>query len=227
LAGKYFFLFIPGIGEKPFAVFSAEEKSIVVKTVGKFTDHLAQLSPGSALYLRGPYGRPFPALEDRIVVLVGGGTGIASLLEIAKLLEKRNELHFLLGGRSAKDLFDLHQFSKLGSVKVSTNDGSQGHRGFVSDLLSEWDAAFGAPRKGKPVYVICGPEPMVETCFKQLSPVADPQDIWGAIEYMTSCGVGICGKCASPSGALTCIDGPFMQYLAFQRAFSGASIQPV
>jgi dihydroorotate dehydrogenase (NAD+) catalytic subunit len=159
--------------------------------------------------------------------MIGGGTGIASLLEIARLLAGRNELHFLLGGRSARDLFDLPLFADIGSVKVSTNDGSQGHRGFVSDLLSEWTAAPGTPRKSNPVYVICGPEPMVEACFKQLAPVADPNDMWGSIEYMTSCGVGICGKCASPSGALTCIDGPFMQYPAFQRASSGVCTRPV
>lgn len=210
LAGRYFFLHVPGVGEKPFAVFSAEEKSVVVKVVGRFTTHLSAMPLGSELFLRGPYGCPFPALENRPVVMVGGGTGIASLLEIGKLLQGKNRLAFLLGGRSSGDLFDLNEFSALGAVGAATNDGSEGRSGFVSELLKE-HLTPGA------VYVLCGPEPMVEACFKLLVPGTPPENIWAAIEYPTSCGVGICGKCASPNGSLTCIDGPFLRYPAFQR----------
>jgi dihydroorotate dehydrogenase (NAD+) catalytic subunit len=217
LGGKYFFLFIPGVGEKPFAIFSAEEKSVVVKAVGRFTKHLAEVAPGSMIYLRGPYGKPFPRFQNRAVVLVGGGTGIASLLEIGKLLRKGNHLHFLFGGRTRDDLFDLDQFSALGAVKVATNDGSAGHKGFVSDLLSQWMGEDSARGGGKPLYVLCGPEPMVEACFKLLEGKVDPDEVWAAIEYPTSCGVGVCGKCASPSGLLTCIDGPFLTTPGFQR----------
>jgi dihydroorotate dehydrogenase subfamily 1 len=221
LAGQYFFLFIPGVGEKPFAVFSAEEKSIVVKVVGRFTEHLARLPVGGDLFLRGPYGRPFPEIANRTIVMVGGGTGIASLLEIGLRLKEKNKLHFLLGGRSAKDLFDTAQFSAIGSLKLATNDGSAGHRGFVSDLLADWLAEPAS--ESHPLYVLCGPEPMVQAAFTLLRPVAKPDDIWAAIEYITSCGVGICGKCASPSGALTCIDGPFMQLPAFERRTGAAA----
>ena len=218
LAGKYFFLFLPGVGEKPFAVFSADEKSIVVKAVGRFTQHLAQLSVGSELYLRGPYGRSFPEVANRTVVMVGGGTGIASLLEIGLRLKATNELHFLLGGRTGTDLFDTEQFSEIGSLRLATNDGTAGHRGFVSDLLSDWLAE--PARTNPPLFILCGPEPMVQAGFKLLRPVAKPEDVWAAIEYITSCGVGICGKCASPSGALTCIDGPFLTMPAFERRAS-------
>jgi dihydroorotate dehydrogenase subfamily 1 len=215
MAGKYFFLFIPGVGEKPFAVFSAEEKSIVVKVVGRFTQHLAQLKAGSELFLRGPYGRPFPEIANRTVVMVGGGTGIASLLEIGLRLKAKNQVHFLLGGRTATDLFDLEQFSAIGSLKLATNDGTAGHRGFVSDLLADWLAKTAG--QNPPLFILCGPEPMVQAGFKLLRPVAKPEDIWASIEYITSCGVGICGKCASPSGALTCIDGPFLTMPAFEQ----------
>jgi len=219
LAGKYFFLFVPGTGEKPFAIFCAKEKSIVIRVAGRFTEALNRLPVGTPVYLRGPYGRQFPYLENHEVVLVGGGTGIASLLEIGRRLHGKNQLHFLLGGRTAKDLFDLPKFSELGSVRLATNDGSEGHCGFVSHLLEEWNAQ----RRPKATYVLCGPEPMVEACFELLKNDVDPTQIWGAIEYMTSCGVGICGKCASPSGLLTCIDGPFMQYPSFHRRFGHCS----
>ncbi len=221
LAGKYFFLFIPGVGEKPFAVFSAQERSIIVKVVGEFTGHLARLTPGTELFLRGPYGAGFPLVDNRPVVLVGGGSGIASLLEIAELLEGNNDLHFALGGRTEQDIFDVDKFSQLGAVQLATNDGSKGHHGFVSDLVSEWLRHASPTERAEAVYVICGPEPMVEACFKLLAPVAEARNIWGAVEYMTSCGVGICGKCASPNGNLSCIDGPFMQLPAFQQRAGG------
>jgi dihydroorotate dehydrogenase (NAD+) catalytic subunit len=58
---------------------------------------------------------------------------------------------------------------------------------------------------------------MVKACFRVEDGLAESHQILGSVEYMTSCGVGICGKCASPSGALTCIDGPFMNVAEFQR----------
>jgi dihydroorotate dehydrogenase (NAD+) catalytic subunit len=57
---------------------------------------------------------------------------------------------------------------------------------------------------------------MVRACFQVELKLVDSHQILGSIEYMTSCGVGICGKCASPSGALTCIDGPFLSLAEFQ-----------
>lgn len=214
LAGKYFFLTIPGVGEKPFAIFSAEEKSVVIKVVGRFTQYLSQVPVGSRIFLRGPYGTSLPPIANRTVVLVGGGTGIASLYEVCQLLKPANRLHMFLGGRSAGDIFELEKFERFGPVQVSTNDGSKGHSGFVTDLLRQWLSANGNGR-AESVFILCGPEPMVQAGFSVLSPVANGNDILAAIEYPTSCGVGICGKCASPSGALTCIDGPFMTLPAF------------
>jgi len=223
LAGKYFFLCIPGVGEKPFAIFSAEEKSVVIKTVGRFTEYLSKLPVGSELFLRGPYGRAIPTFKNKKVVLVAGGTGIASVLEVGYLLHGQNSLHFMFGGRSAGDLFDVEQFERIGKVEVATNDGTKGHRGFVTDLLKQWLAANANTNDA--VIVLCGPEPMVEASFKLLKPAVAPENIWAAIEYATSCGVGICGKCASPSGALTCIDGPFLQAPAFESRHPGAPFQ--
>jgi dihydroorotate dehydrogenase (NAD+) catalytic subunit len=59
---------------------------------------------------------------------------------------------------------------------------------------------------------------MVMRSFELQKAVASPDRIWGSIEYLTSCGVGICGKCASPSGALSCIDGPFLPLSDFYGA---------
>jgi dihydroorotate dehydrogenase (NAD+) catalytic subunit len=149
--------------------------------------------------------------------MIGGGTGIASLYEIGKRLEGHSDMVFLLGGRTSKDIFDLERFEALGKVQVATDDGSMGSEGFVTQLLKDWLDNSSAESSNKPIYVACGPEPMIEASFKLLRQSVPAEDIWGSVEYMTSCGVGICGKCASPSGLLTCIDGPFLQLEGFER----------
>ncbi len=211
LAGRFFFLCLPGVGEKPFAVFSASERSIIVRTVGVFTRQLAELKAGSEILTRGPYGAGVPDFSGRTLVFAGGGTGTASLLEIAHKLRSGNEQMFVLGARSRDQLYDLEKFERLGPVRVATDDGTAGFHGFVPDLLQTVldEIPPGA------VFINCGPEPMVLRCFEIQRRIASAGDIIGSIEYMTSCGVGICGKCASPSGALSCIDGPFMALAEF------------
>ncbi|MEK7751836.1 MAG: hypothetical protein AAB654_07965, partial [Acidobacteriota bacterium] len=212
LAGKFFFLCLPGIGEKPFAIFSASEKSIVVRTVGEFTAQLARLPAGAEILVRGPYGRGVPAFENKTVVFVAGGTGIASILEIAHKLRPANRQVFLLGARTRAHLFDVEKFERLGPVRLATDDGSAGHHGYVPELLPEVVAGL---EREQLVFINCGPEPMVRRCFDIQREIAPGDRIIASIEYMTSCGVGICGKCASPSGALTCVDGPFLPYPEF------------
>ena len=212
LAGKFFFLCLPGAGEKPFAIFSASERSVIVRTVGVFTRQLAELKPGAEILLRGPYGSGVPAFTGRTVVFIGGGTGSASLLEIAHKLRPGNRQMFLLGARSRDQLYDLDKFERLGPVRVATDDGSAGFPGFVPGLLQTVLAEI--PEGA--VFIDCGPAPMVLRCFEIQRPLAAADHIIGSIEYMTSCGVGICGKCASPSGALSCIDGPFMPLREFE-----------
>jgi dihydroorotate dehydrogenase (NAD+) catalytic subunit len=212
LAGRFFFLCLPGTGEKPFAVFSAAERSIVVRAVGRFTEALAGLSAGAEILVRGPYGRGVPSFENSTIVYVAGGTGIASILEIAHQFGAGNRQVFLLGARTGTHLFDLDKFERLGPVHLATDDGSLGHHGYVPDLLP----AVVAERAGEPlVFINCGPEPMVRRAFDIQREFAPEERIFGSIEYMTSCGVGICGKCASPSGALSCVDGPFLEWREF------------
>ena len=221
LAGKFFFLCLPGLGEKPFAIFSASEKSVVVRTVGIFTEHLAKLQPGAEILLRGPYGKGVPVFENSTLVFAGGGTGIASILEIAHKLKPSNKHLFLLGARTRSHLFELDTFRRLGSAFLATDDGSLGHHGYVSDLIGEALAGVPASEIPRLVFINCGPEAMVRRCFEIQRELVPPEHLIGSIEYMTSCGVGICGKCSSPSGALTCVDGPFLNEREFQRATAG------
>jgi dihydroorotate dehydrogenase (NAD+) catalytic subunit len=182
--------------------------------VGVFTKHLASAKVGDELLLRGPYGRPVAPVADCAEhLLVGGGTGIASLLEIGYKLAGVSPLTFVLGGKSKADLFGLTQFAKLGRVVLATNDGSTGHAGHASVALQAV-LREGSPRRWG--FINCGPEPMIRACAEVEQAYAPRERILAAIEYMTSCGVGICGKCAAPSGQLSCIDGPFMPLAAFE-----------
>ena len=216
LAGKFFFIMLPEVGEKPFAIFSAAERSVIVRTVGVFTGQLRKLEVGSKLFLRGPYGKPLPRLRNKTIVLIGGGTGTASLLEIALDYKSGNELAFVLGARSGSGFFGLDQFRALGPVHLATNDGSMGFGGNVHEALLDLAPSLSKAPSEDLVFINCGPEKMVKACFDVELKFADSLQIFGSIEYMTSCGVGICGKCASPSGALTCIDGPFLSLAEFQ-----------
>ncbi|HSB16500.1 MAG TPA: hypothetical protein VLE22_18760 [Bryobacteraceae bacterium] len=210
LAGRYFFLCVPGVGEKPFAILSAAAKTILIRTVGTFTAFLEKAPLGTRILLRGPYGAPLPRFENRNLVLVGGGTGTASLLEIAYANRYANDVRFLLGARTRDGFFDLDDFREVGDVLLATDDGSEGYHGTVSDLLRHVMEAEAGWSRDRLEFVNCGPDGMVHSCIAIQREVAEPEHIWGSIEYMTSCGVGICGKCASPSGSLTCIDGPFV-----------------
>jgi dihydroorotate dehydrogenase (NAD+) catalytic subunit len=220
LAGKFLFLCVPGVGEKPFAVFSCSEKSVVIRTVGEFTRHLAGMSEGQEIFVRGPYGKGVPVFEDATLVFAGGGTGIASLLEIAHQQRASNEEYFVLGARTRAHLCDVEMFESLGPVLMATDDGSAGFRGFVPDLLRDVVAELPAERRRRLAFINCGPEPMVRKCFEIERELVSDDRIIGSIEYITSCGVGICGKCSSPSGALTCVDGPFLVLSEFENVRS-------
>jgi dihydroorotate dehydrogenase (NAD+) catalytic subunit len=131
-------------------------------------------------------------------------------------LAPSNRQVFLLGAKTREQFFDIERFERIGPVFLATDDGSLGRRGFVPELLPEVVAGIPAAERQRIAFINCGPEPMVWRCFDIQREMVSGDRILGAIEYMTSCGVGICGKCASPSGALSCIDGPFMPWREFQ-----------
>jgi dihydroorotate dehydrogenase (NAD+) catalytic subunit len=217
LSGQFYFLFVPGRGEKPFAVFDAAERSIVIKVVGSFTQYLSTLPVGTRVFLRGPYGAHFAGVPGCThYVLVGGGTGIASLPEIGHCLRRNNSsVQFVLGARSGCEIFEVECLRRIGPVSIATDDGSAGYYGTSSDLLRTMLPELAARHSRSLAFVNCGPAPMIYTCAALEKDHVSPERIISAIEYLTSCGVGICGKCASPDGHLSCIDGPFLPWPAF------------
>jgi len=63
------------------------------------------------------------------------------------------------------------------------------------------------------VFYNCGPQPMVHAAIALQREFCRPEQIFSAIDYLTKCGVGICGACAAPDGRRLCVDGPFLEAL--------------
>ena len=93
---------------------------------------------------------------------------------------------------------------------MSTDDGSAGFHGRVTELLRERLAGMSREELNTLVFYNCGPEPMVHAAVAVQREFCDDRQIFNAIDYLTKCGVGICGACAAPDGRRGCVDGPFL-----------------
>ncbi len=208
---------------RPMAVYRAEtgvdgaEVEILYKIAGRGTALLAEALPGQRVAIVGPLGRAFPPPRSgERVIIVAGGTGIASVYELAARLAGAHPVEILFGARTASDLMALEDFEALKiPLQVATEDGSAGVRGLVTDLL-ESALEASAPGSGRRIYV-CGPTAMMRRC----ADIAAENEVpcIAALENAMACGFGVCLGCAAPlregGYALVCRDGP---------AFDAASI---
>ena len=183
---------------------------LLYKVVGHGTQLLASALPGQELSLIGPLGRGFHLDMKSSVCLVGGGMGIAPLLFLASQLVKRGidtAPVTLLGARTAAEVDCLaDSFSKVGcQVQVATDDGTCGHRGYVSDLLTQH-----LDKKTK-VYV-CGPHAMMAEVARQCLTAEAACEV--SLETHMACGLGACLGCtvygADGSYKHVCKHGPVM-----------------
>jgi dihydroorotate dehydrogenase electron transfer subunit len=180
---------------------------ILYKVVGRGTALLADATPGQRIDVVGPLGRPFgmPAADERAVI-VAGGTGIASVYELAVRLAADGDVVVLLGARSAEDLMAEADFAELDvELRVATEDGSAGTRGLVTRLLEP------ALEGGKPARVYaCGPTAMMRAVASLAAGRGRPCVV--SLENPMACGFGVCLGCAAPrvggGFSLVCRDGP-------------------
>jgi len=215
--GQFLEIWIPGIGEKPFAQSCETPLKLAIGDVGTLTHNLVNdAAIGSKIYIRGPYGRPFAQTpidegitEPLIHVLVGGGTGIAPLLLLATQLrnsvsQRPRKIWVYLGGRTKDHLYYEEEFAAVADcVRVATNDGSAGFSGFVTQIL-EQDLKERAESTYR--FYNCGPELMMVAATK-VQKNFKRESLECSIERYMKCGVGICGVC-SCDGLRTCVDGP-------------------
>lgn len=206
LPGQFVFAWIPRVGEKPFSVLDDDPLTLSVRKAGFFTGKLTALEKGDSVYFRGPYGVPIQPDPGSRAVLVSGGCGLAALYQVAR--EHGNSVAFF-GARDKNHLFYIDELRKHAEVHVATENGDEGHKGFVTDLLEEKLA--GMEKDAPLLFFNCGPEPMIEAAVKIESKYAPPDRICNSVDYVTKCGVGVCGSCASPDGRRLCVDGPFLR----------------
>ena len=200
--GQFVFLWLPGVGEKPFSLLENQPATFFIKKRGILTKKLAEVSLNTQIYLRGPYGKGFSPKGK--ILLVGGGTGICSLLAFAKT---NRHCFALLGGKTKKSLPYLNLYKKYSQeLLIATEDGQLGKKGMATDFLEKtltnhsFDYCFN-----------CGPEPMIQKAITIEKKYLAKSKIYSAVELLTRCGLGLCGSCATSQGYRSCVDGPFMK----------------
>lgn len=189
---------------RPLSIYKSGKNtlSFLYKIVGKGTEVLAALKPGDQIKVLGPLGMAYPYKNiGAVPVLVAGGTGIASVHFLASKLKNKGVLFY--GARTKKELLCLSEFKKLGwKVFVATEDGTQGFKGFVTDLMKE------KIKKDNIVYT-CGPTPMMKKVIETVKVLKLKG--YASLEEKMACGIGNCQGCAVKIGdeyKMVCKDGP-------------------
>lgn len=177
---------------------------LLVATVGEGTKQLAKLKFGDVLNCVLPLGNGFtPAKTGEKVLLVGGGVGVAPLLYMGAEMKRQGiEPTFLLGARTADDLLMLPIFNMYGRAYVTTEDGSMGEKGFVTNhsILSKehFDRIS-----------TCGPTPMMKAVARYAR--QNNVDCEVSLENLMACGLGACLCCVEKTtegNLCVCKDGP-------------------
>lgn len=236
LPGQFFMVRAPGRDDpllgRPFALYDIYEENgrpagvdFGYVVIGKLTSLMSRWKPGETAELWGPLGNGFPAPAAGHLMIVAGGIGQTPFLAVAReALGRRrygkpprkidgapSRVTMCYGVRSAEYLAGLDDFDMPGlEMRIATDDGSRGYRGFVTDLLRE-----SLQGDSPPDYVYCcGPEPMMHAvsriCAQQRIPC------WLSLETPMACGFGVCFSCVTrvrlDDGSWdyrrTCVEGP-------------------
>ena len=206
-AGQFVFLWIPGLGEKPFSALVDDPFKLAVINLGDFTKELMTLSVGTEAYVRGPHGNAVKPPKNAKIIAVAGGTGLAAVYQLARDFGN-TDIYF--GARSKERLYFIEESEKVGNLHVATDDGSYGAKGLITELLERNLNNLSSAELDSLVFYNCGPAPMVRAAETLQRKYVQPNKIHNAIDYLTKCGVGICGACDAPDGRRLCVDGPFL-----------------
>jgi NAD(P)H-flavin reductase len=188
----------------------------LLEAVGPGTERLAALAAGDGLLVTGPLGRPFSAPADVApgaagAILVGGGIGIAPLAILRRSLARRGvPQRILLGFRDRAHSGGVGELFSCEEVRLASEDGHAGHRGYVTDLLAVMLAGDDA---GSAAVYACGPPAMLEAVRALCAEHGVGAEL--AMETPMACGFGSCFGCAVPLAAggymRLCVDGPVVR----------------
>jgi dihydroorotate dehydrogenase electron transfer subunit len=186
---------------------------LIVSATGKGSSWLVDQPEGTFLHVTGPLGSSFPLPADPVnVAIVGGGYGAAPLFDLADLLKSKGcKVDAVVGAAtSAKVFAPLDGKRTVNSVTVTTEDGSAGVRGRVTDVLDEI-----INRQKIDLIYSCGPMPMLRAVHRIASAHGVAHQI--SVEETMACGIGICMTCVLPMDihgetklVRSCIEGPVL-----------------
>lgn len=195
---------------RPFSVFEVDYEqntlSIIVKILGRGSKKLTELNIGETVSIIYPLGKGFtmPSNNDN-VLLIGGGSGVAPMLFLAKNSSlNRERVNLLLGAKSIEDHVDVENYSRYGKLLFTTEDGSLGEKGYVTqhsvfqNKLHEFTKIYA-----------CGPDAMMKAVARE----AKKADIFCevSLENLMACGFGVCLCCIEPTvngNLCVCTEGP-------------------
>jgi dihydroorotate dehydrogenase electron transfer subunit len=206
--GQFVMVWAPGYDEMPMSLSGYGKNgisSITVKPWGPGTNDLIKQKPGGIIGIRGPYGVPF-TVEKCSALLIGGGTGLAPLMPLARgLVGVGARVTMIIGGKSKPEiLFErrARRTIKGENLHITTDDGTAGTKGFPTDLAEQLMAKGSFDR----IYT-CGPEVMMRKAYDIA--VRQGIEIEASLERGMKCGFGICGSC-TVGPYLLCRDGPVL-----------------
>lgn len=185
--------------------YNANELHLLVHVVGEGTAKLAELKENDKLNCVFPLGNGFtlPEKNGEKVLLVGGGVGTAPLLYLGeKIKELGSTPVFLLGAKTKTDLLMLEKFAAIGTVYITTEDGSMGEVGFVTNHSVLQREEFDRIQ-------VCGPKPMMVAVARFANSKNVPCEV--SLENMMACGLGACLCCVEKTvegNLCVCKDGP-------------------
>ena len=179
---------------------------LLVRKAGKGTSALINYECNTIINLVLPLGNSFsyPENKKERILLIGGGVGVAPMLNWGKTLkEKGFNPIFLLGAKSKQDLLLLNEFESVGDVYISTDDGSMGEKGFITQNSILESNSFN-------MISCCGPLPMM----KAISKIANDHNVECevSLENLMACGIGACLCCVEDTKkkghVCVCTEGP-------------------
>lgn len=160
--------------------------TIIYKIVGQGTQILSKKKPGDSVDVLGPRGNGFPykSIKNQHILLVGGGVGIPPLYYLAKkLIKQGNQVATILGFQTSTAVFYEEEFRALGDLYITTDDGSYGYQGLVTDILAKIETPVD-------LYFTCGPKPMLKAITNELTIPG-----YMSLEERMGCGIGACFAC--------------------------------
>lgn len=189
---------------RPISVYYSSEQALglLIRVAGNGTEQLSKAQVGDRLNTILPLGNTFSTPQGRMPLLVGGGVGLAPMLSLGTLLKSQGiEPTYLLGGRDAAAFPDLTLFEQSGRLCLTTEDGSLGEKGFVTNhsILNQ---------DFSDIYV-CGPTPMMKAVARWATERQIRCEV--SLENMMACGMGVCLCCVEPTTKghkCVCTEGP-------------------